>query len=64
MMTEYRKKFEEKHSDLIGKILGVFFQLHREMGYGFSEKIYQAAFAILLEELCLTKGSLRWTKLP
>jgi GxxExxY protein len=50
-MTEKRKKFEGKHSDLTGKILGAFFQLHKEMGYGFSEKVYQASFAILLEEL-------------
>jgi GxxExxY protein len=50
---ENRKKFEGKHSDLTGKILGAFFQLHKEMGYGFSEKVYQSAFAILLEELGL-----------
>jgi len=52
-MTENRKKFEGKHSDLTGKILGAFFQLHKEMGFGFSEKVYQAAFAILLDELGL-----------
>ena len=50
-MAEYRKKFEGKHSDLTSKILGAFFQLHKEMGFGFSEKVYQAALAILLEEL-------------
>jgi len=50
-MVETRKKLEGKHSDLTGKILGAFFQLYKEMGYGFSEKVYQAAFAILLEEL-------------
>ncbi len=48
-----RGKFEGKHSDLTGKILGAFFQLYKEMGYGFSEKVYQAALAILLEELGL-----------
>lgn len=53
-MAEVRKKFEGKHSELTGKILGAFFQLHKEMGYGFSEKVYQGAFAILLEELGLT----------
>ncbi|MGD8406938.1 MAG: GxxExxY protein [Anaerolineales bacterium] len=52
-MTEKRKKFEGKHSDLTGKIIGAFFQLHKEMGYGFSEKVYQTAFTILLEELDL-----------
>lgn len=50
-MTKYRKKFKGKHSDLTGKILGAFFQLHKEMGFGFSEKVYQAALVILLEEL-------------
>jgi GxxExxY protein len=49
-----RMPFEGKHSELTGKILGAFYQLHKEMGYGFSEKIYQAALAILLEELGLT----------
>jgi GxxExxY protein len=50
-MVEYRKKFEGKHSDLTGRILGAFFQLHKEMGFGFSEKVYQAALAILIKEL-------------
>ncbi|SRR5581483_664669 len=52
-MAATRAKFEGKHSDLTGKILGAFFQLHKEMGYGFSEKVYQSAFAILLEEIGL-----------
>lgn len=48
---EPRKKFEGKHSELTGKILGAFFQLHKELGYGFSEKVYRSALAILLEEV-------------
>jgi GxxExxY protein len=48
-----RKPFEGKHSDLTGKILGVFFQLHKEMGYGFSEKVYQSALVLLLSEMGL-----------
>jgi GxxExxY protein len=48
--VEQKKKFEGKHSELTGKILGAFFQLHKEMGYGFSEKVHQAALALLLEE--------------
>jgi GxxExxY protein len=48
--VEQKKKFEGKHSELTGKILGTFFQLHKEMGYGFSEKVYQAALALILEE--------------
>lgn len=32
-----RGKFEGKHSELTGKILGAFFQVHKELGYGLSE---------------------------
>ncbi len=51
--TGVRAPFEGKHSDLTGKILKAFYQLHKEMGYGFSEKVYQAALAILLVEMGL-----------
>lgn len=50
---ETKKKFEGKHSELTGKILGAFFQLHKELGFGFSEKVYEAALEILLLELGL-----------
>lgn len=48
-----RGKFEGKHSELTGKILGVFFQVHKELGYGFSEKVYENALVILLNEIGL-----------
>ena len=48
-----REKFVGKYSDTTGKVLGAFFQLHKELGYGFSEKVYQSAFAMLLEEMGL-----------
>jgi GxxExxY protein len=48
-----RIPFEGKHSDVTGKVLGAFYQIHKELGYGFSEKVYQASLAILLEELGL-----------
>jgi GxxExxY protein len=38
--------FEGKHSDLTGKILEVFFQVYRKLGYGFVEKVYENALAI------------------
>jgi GxxExxY protein len=44
------KKFEGKHSDLTGKILGAFFQIQKEMGFGFSEKVYETALEVLLME--------------
>ncbi len=46
-----RGKFEGKHSELTGKILGVFFQVHKDLGYGFSEKVYEKAPVILLSEI-------------
>ncbi len=49
-----RKDFKGKHTEITGKILNAFFQLYREMGYGFAEKVYKRALAILLEELGLT----------
>jgi GxxExxY protein len=48
-----RVPFEGKHSELTVKILKAFFQLHKELGYGFSEKVYQVALAFLLEEMGL-----------
>lgn len=44
------KKFEGKHPELTGKILGAFFQIHKGMGFGFSEKVYESALEVLLKE--------------
>jgi GxxExxY protein len=43
--------FEGKHSDLTRQILRAFFNLHTELGYGFSEKVYENSLAIFLREL-------------
>lgn len=48
---EARKKFEGRHSELTGKILGAFFQVQKELGFGFSEKVYEGALEILLLEM-------------
>ena len=48
-----RGKFEGKHSELTGQILGAFFQVHKELGYGFSEKVYENALTIILNEIGL-----------
>ena len=50
---EAHKKFDGKHSELTGKILRAFFQVHKEMGFGFSEKVYESALEVLLKELGL-----------
>lgn len=47
---ETRKKFEGLHSELTSKILGAFFQVHKELGFGFSEKVYEGAMEVLLIE--------------
>ena len=44
------KTFEGKHSELSEKIIKVFFDVHNELGFGFSEKVYQKVFGIALRE--------------
>jgi len=44
------KTFEGKHSELSEKIIRVFFDVHNELGYGFSEKVYQKAYGMALRE--------------
>jgi GxxExxY protein len=54
MQTAGQKKiFEGKHSDLSEKVIKVFYQVHTELGYGFSEKVYQKAFGIAMREIGL-----------
>ena len=38
------------YTELSNRILGIAMQLHREMGCGFKEKVYQDAFEVLLKE--------------
>jgi GxxExxY protein len=45
--------FQGKHSELSDKIIKVFYEIHNELGYGFSEKIYQKAFGIALRQIGL-----------
>lgn len=45
--------FEGKHSDLTEMILGAFFKVYNNLGYGFSEKVYENALAIELRILGL-----------
>jgi len=45
----HKTKFEGKYADLSEKIIQVFYQVHKKLGFGFSEKVYQKA---LLFALC------------
>lgn len=38
------------HKDLSYKIIGLAMQVHRELGYGFLEKVYENSLMILLRE--------------
>ncbi len=49
-----RKPFEGKHAELSEKIIGVFYTVHSDLGYGFNEKVYEKAFAIALRDAGLT----------
>ena len=37
-----------KHKELTGKIIGVFYDVHRELGHGFLESVYQRCLSIAL----------------
>ena len=46
-------KFTGKHAEITDKVLKAFYQVHTELGYGFSEKVYENAFVILLRDFGL-----------
>ena len=48
-----KRMFEGKHSDLSDKIIKVFYEIHNELGYGFSERVYQKALGIALCQIGL-----------
>ena len=51
-----KSKFVGRHSDLTGKILGAFFQVQKELGFGFSEKVYEGAMEVLLLDMGFQVG--------
>jgi GxxExxY protein len=40
----------QKHSDLTDKIIGVFYDVYNELGYGFLESVYEEALVIALRD--------------
>jgi len=43
-----------KHADVTEKIIGVFYDVYNELGYGFLECVYEESLAIALQEAGLT----------
>jgi GxxExxY protein len=43
--------FVGKLSDITEKIIGVFYKVYNEMGYGFFEKVYENAMVLELNKL-------------
>ena len=46
-------KFQGKHSDLTELVIHAFYKVHRTLGYGFNEKVYENSMAIELRKLGL-----------
>jgi PD-(D/E)XK nuclease superfamily len=41
---------EFRHSEITRQIVGVFFEVYGELGYGFLESVYRSAMSIALRE--------------
>ena len=48
-----KKAFQGKHGDLTDSIIKAFYLVYNELGYGFSEKIYERAMELVLAEMGL-----------
>ncbi len=44
------ENFQGKHSEITDLILNAFYKVHRKMGYGFNEKVYENSLAIELRK--------------
>lgn len=44
------KTVDLKHSELTERLIGIYFEIYNELGYGFLESIYEKAFTMLLAE--------------
>jgi hypothetical protein len=48
------------HSELTEKIIGVFYEVYNELGYGFLESVYGKAFKALREKASRSKAKYRF----
>jgi GxxExxY protein len=54
MENHHREPFDGKHAELTGRILNRFYFVYTNLGYGFTEKVYQRALAIELVKVGLS----------
>src|SRR5437763_16750716 len=55
--SEEKQNGEEyRHSDITGRVIGVFYDDYNELGHGFLESGYQKAMALALEQAGRTVG--------
>ncbi len=52
--AESAKRDEFKHGEITEKVIGVFFAVYNELGYGFIESVYHKAMLIALADAGLT----------
>ena len=45
-----------KHTDVTGQIISTFYQVYRELGFGFLESVYREAMAIALGQQGFESG--------
>ncbi len=53
-----------KHEEITSRIIKVFYEVYNELGFGFSEKIYERAMAITLAEEGLKAESQKAMSVP
>ena len=45
-----QKRFEGKHEELTQRVIGVFYEVYNELGYGFLESVYREAMRLALTQ--------------
>jgi GxxExxY protein len=46
----HRQHVDLPHADITERIISAFYEVYRELGYGFSEAVYRRALAIVLRQ--------------
>lgn len=49
MISVFMPQLTFKHVELTERLIGTFFEVYNELGYGFVESVYEKAFIIMLE---------------